>query len=183
MTTVKTVIVGSMNPVKIDGVKQGFEKLFPDASFEFKGHNAASGVPDQPMGSEETLNGALNRAKSCQSSYPNADFFCGLEGGILTDSQGDMGTTAWVVVIDHQGRLGKGLSSLHILPPKVVALVKEGHELGVADDMAFKKSNSKQSGGSIGLLTDGIYTRTDKMVEAVVNALVPHKNIQFYFEG
>jgi len=180
MTHTKTVIVGSMNPVKIDGVRIGFEKVFPDDVFEFQGYDAPSGVPDQPMGSEETLQGAINRANSCKEQHPDADFFCGLEGGILTDHQGDMGVTAWVAVLSKGGLLGKGMSSLHLLPPQVSDLIKQGHELGVADDMVFQQSNSKQSGGSIGTLTGGTYTRTDKMVEAVTNALIAHKNPHLY---
>lgn len=183
MSDKKLVIVGSMNPVKINGVRQGFEKMFPDTSFDFKGCDAPSHVSDQPIGSEETLNGAINRAKSCQAQHSTADYFCGLEGGILTDHQGDMGTTAWSVIIDPKGNIGKGISSLHILPAKVIELIKQGHELGVADDMIFQQSNSKQSGGSIGILTDGTYTRTDKMVEAVANALIAHKNPQLYFKN
>ena len=177
----KTVIVGSKNPVKIEGVRQGFEKMFPDEDFEFIGYGAKSGVPDQPMGSEETLKGAYNRAEDCRKSHPEADFFCGQEGGIFQDHQEDYGTVAWTVILDRDGNLGKGLSSLHILPPKVMELVHQGYELGTADDMVFQQTNSKQQGGSIGILTDGIYTRTHKMVEAVICALIPHKNPELYF--
>ena len=54
--------------VKIACVQQAFEKCFPEEHFSFEGINVASGVSDQPMGDEETLLGAQNRAANCSDS-------------------------------------------------------------------------------------------------------------------
>ena len=176
------VIVGSQNPVKVRAVQTAFEKMFPEMTFTFEGCAAASGVSDQPMGMEETLQGALNRAEDCRRAYPDADYFCGLESGIIEESDGSMATTAWVVVMNREGYVGKGMSSLHYIPPQVAALVQQGHELGTADDEVFKQQNSKQGGGNIGILTKGVYTRTDKMVEATYCALVAYRNPDLYLK-
>ena len=56
------VIIASLNPVKIESVKIGFQKMFPDKDFEFEGVAVPSGVSDQPMSNKETLTGAVNRA-------------------------------------------------------------------------------------------------------------------------
>lgn len=177
------VIVGSQNPVKIEGTRKGFEKMFPNHLFIFQGFNAVSGVNVQPTGSEETLTGAFNRANECRIQHPMADFFCGLESGIVTDPWGDLGVTTWAVIIDKDNNVGKGLSSFYALSPKVSDLVKQGVELGTANDLIFEQSNSKQSHGAVGLLTDGACTRTDTKVEAVTNALIPHKNQCHYFQS
>ncbi len=78
----KKVIVASQNPVKITATKQGFEKMFPNETFEIKGVSVSSGVSDQPRNDEETFNGTLNRANNASQVEPDADFWVGLEGGI-----------------------------------------------------------------------------------------------------
>ncbi len=59
------IIVASQNPVKIDAVRQGFEQLFAGkyengelGELEITGVSVPSGVPDQPMGQQQTLLGA-----------------------------------------------------------------------------------------------------------------------------
>lgn len=174
------VVVGSKKPVKIDGVKAGFEKLFSAEDVDAIGFAASSGVSDQPYGEEETILGAKNRALACLEAHPEADYFCGVESGLIT-LEDELYETAWVVILDKNGNTGKGCSSYHQISPQVVELLKQGYELGDADDVVFQQKNSKQAGGSIGILTSSVYTRTDKMVEAVMCALVPHVNKDIYF--
>jgi inosine/xanthosine triphosphatase len=47
----------------------------------------------------------------------------------------------------------KAQSAVCQLPPKVIALVQQGMELGDADDIVFGQTNSKQQMGAMGLLT------------------------------
>jgi len=54
----KKVIIASKNPVKIQSVKNGFEKMFLDQDFEFIGVSTPSGVADQPISNSETFLGA-----------------------------------------------------------------------------------------------------------------------------
>ena len=58
----KKVIIASKNPVKIQAVKNGFEKMFPTQEFEFIGVSVLSNVADQPFSNDETFRGAKNRA-------------------------------------------------------------------------------------------------------------------------
>ena len=53
-----TVLVGSKNPTKINAVKNGLNRVFYDRAISVLGHNVESGVPDQPIGYEETKSGA-----------------------------------------------------------------------------------------------------------------------------
>lgn len=54
----------------------------------------------------------------------------------------------------------------------------QGIELGHANDQVFAEHNSKQKGGALGSLTNGLLGRTEYYVQAVILALVPHvKNI------
>ncbi len=174
----KTIIVASTNPVKIESARRGFEALFPGESFSTTGVNLPSGVSDQPHGDAETLQGALNRARAAADQYPNADFCVGIEGGV-SDEAGVMMVFAWIVVqagAQHGGRTGKARTATFYLPAEVARLVRQGLELGDADDIVFGRSNSKQVNGSIGLLTGDLMTRADYYAHAVALALIPFKN-------
>lgn len=48
-----------------------------------------------------------------------------------------------------------------------------GMELGHADDLLFKRTNSKQGAGSVGLFTHGAIDRTSYYSHAVVLAFAP----------
>ncbi len=172
------VIIASQNPVKIEAVRAGFEQMFPAQSFDFEGVKVASGVSEQPMTNEETLQGAINRANHAQKEKPDADFWVGVEGGI-EKFKGEGETFAWIYVLS--GSLsGKAKTGSFFLPKKVFDLVESGMELGHADDVVFGQSNSKQKNGAVGLLTGDVMTRKSLYMPAVILALIPFKNRAFY---
>jgi non-canonical (house-cleaning) NTP pyrophosphatase len=84
------------------------------------------------------------------------------------------------VVIDKADKVGKGRTSTFFLPARVAELVRQGKELGEADDIVFGLQNSKQQMGAIGILTHGIIDRAEYYEQAVVAALIPFKNPELY---
>lgn len=174
----KRVIIASQNPVKINSVKNGFEKMFPEGKFIFEGITFPSGVSDQPMTNDETMLGALNRATSAKSAIAEADFWIGIEGG-LERVGAEMEAFAWVVIKSNTST-GKARTGTFFLPPEVIKLINEGKELGDADDIVFGHSNSKQKMGAVGILTHGLIDRTAYYTEAVILALIPFKNKKLY---
>lgn len=175
-----TVVITSENPVKVAAVKDGFKASFPNLEFEFIQLKVSSDVSDQPMSAEETHRGALNRASNAQKIHTDADFCVGLEGGLEEDMEGRMMSFSFVVVLYKDGREGYCQTNRYQLPPKVAELVKQGMELGQADDIVFKRENSKQSEGASGLLTHGIITRKMTFENGVILALVPFSNGELY---
>jgi len=171
------VLVGSKNPVKIQCTLQAFQKVFSNHSIEVNGVSVPSGVSDQPMTDLETLLGAENRAKALQSSY-EADYFVGIEGGLETVDE-DMEAFAWIY-IQGPGKQGKARTATFQLPKKIQSLINQGIELGVADDMVFKRENSKQGNGAVGILTHDLINRADYYEPAVVLALIPFVNPDLY---
>lgn len=171
------VVIASENPVKIDATRQGFASMYPETAFEFEGISVASGVSDQPLSRDETLQGALNRANNAKVSVPDADYVVGIEGG-LEEIDGRFEVFAWVVVL-HKDTIGRAQTGIFYLPDEVAQLIHDGQELGHADDIVFGQHNSKQQNGSIGLLTDNALTRTSYYVSAVIMALIPFKKPQF----
>jgi inosine/xanthosine triphosphatase len=174
----KRIGIASSNPVKIAAALEGFKQMFPDESFESISIDARPGVSQQPMSDDETLRGAEQRAKIAREMRPDLDYWAGIEGG-CADWPVGMGAFAWVVVLDDR-RCGRGRSGEFFLPEKVAALVRNGVELGEADDRVFSRNNSKQGNGAIGLLTDDVIDRKSLYIPAVVFALIPFKNPELY---
>lgn len=172
------VIIASHNPVKINAAKAGFLKVFPKNKFRFIGVSAPSGVPEQPCGNE-ILKGAVNRANNVSKLVHDADYWLGIEGGVEEDKN-QMKAFAWVVIKGKDGRIGKGRTASFFLPEKVAKLIRQGKELGEADDMVFGRENSKQKSGAVGILTADIVTRTTLYEMAVILALIPFKNPELY---
>ncbi len=216
------VAVGSRNPVKINAVKDGFQVMFPGRKIVVYGYDVASGVPDQPVGHEETLQGAVNRAQAAAKAHDaeaTIEFSVGLEGGVVASgglqlssrtpsasgsdhvpsheakgAQTTAATTAsnplntpslscfayMAVLHCSSNTWGHAATGSFPLPPPVVALVASGMELGHADDAVFKRSNSKQSNGAVGLLTHGVIDRTAYYVHAMVLALTAFVHPEHY---
>lgn len=169
--------VGSENPVKINCVIEAVTAFWSEA--RAIGVSTDSGVSAQPDSDQEMLLGALNRAQQALDKTPKAQFGIGLEGGTL-DAEDGMWAYAWIAVVDREGRIGKGQSGRFLLPEPVAQLVRDGIELGEADDRFFGRSNSKQQDGAIGILSDGIVTRLDLYKPAVIFALLPFVHPEFY---
>jgi len=117
----------------------------------------------------------VERAKE---EKPNADYWVGIEGGIENTNDG-MAVFAWIV-IHSKTQIGLAKTASFFLPPRVQMLVNEGKELGHADDIVFGVTNSKQSSGALGLLTDDVLNRTDLYRPAVIMALIPFLKPEYY---
>lgn len=53
----------------------------------------------------------------------------------------------------------------------MIKLIREGKELGEANDLYFKKKNSNQGQGHFGLMTNGAITRAHGYCDGLVMAL------------
>ena len=167
------VLIGSFNPVKLEACRLAFNRVFPDQHIEVSGVDVSSNVSDQPFGLEETRNGAKNRVQELLKQQEKSDYYVGIEGGI-TQVGGMIYAFAWMAV-SNGNTLAEAATSHFPLPDKVTKLIKQGMELGEANDKVFGKHNSKQQGGAIGLLTDGQISRTELYVPALEMALIPFR--------
>jgi inosine/xanthosine triphosphatase len=175
----KRIIVASTNPVKIQSALNGFQAMFPGESFTGQGLSVPSEVSDQPMSDVETLNGALNRARNVREKMPDADYWAGIEGG-CEEKHDRLWAFAWVVILSRE-LTGQGRTGAFVLPDEIAQLVRQGVELGEADDRVFGRSNSKQGNGAVGILTADVIDRTKYYEHAVALALIPFKNTSLTF--
>jgi inosine/xanthosine triphosphatase len=170
------------------------------------GVGAESGVPDQPMGDEETKQGAKNRAEAALAAVPNASFGAGLEGGLskydaaygeANAGRSGMEVFAWMAVtgrapsatinsagnaeLPKQSSWGFAKTASFELPSVVAELiVHKGMELGDADDVIFERTNSKQGSGVVGILSGGLIDRTEYYTQPMILALIPFMNPALY---
>ncbi len=178
-STMKSIVIASKNPIKVSATLKGFQKMFPEEEFQIESVSVPSGVMDQPKNDRETYQGAWNRADNASELNKGADFWVGIEGGICERNR-DMEAFAWAVVKSAKGRLGRGKTGTFFLPPKIAVLIRQGKELGEADDIVFKRNGSKRENGAVGILTGDVIDRTMLYTEAEILALIPFKNKKLY---
>jgi inosine/xanthosine triphosphatase len=174
----KKIVITSQNPTKIAATISGFQKMFPAMQFKAESISVPSNVSDQPLSSKETCAGALNRVNSALQLMPDADFWVGIEGGVMPEDD-ELVAFGWIVIRSKSG-ISKSRTGTFTLPPAIKRLIQEGDELGIAMDRVFATKDSKRNSGAIGLLTGEIIKRKDLYEHAVILALVPFRNEELY---
>ena len=173
--------VGSTNQVKVSAVKEllPLYQIFKDA--EVISVETFSGVSDQPLSLEETIQGAKNRAKE---AHEGNDFGIGLESGLFEvphTKTGMMDTCACAIYDGKEYHVG--LSSSFEYPIKVMEMVIKGtHNIS----QAFHENNLTENPdvgaaeGAIGILTKGRLDRIAYTKQALTMALVHLENPELY---
>ncbi len=174
------VLVGSENPVKIEAVKEAFSRFFKRV--EVIGIKVGSKVSAQPI-NEEVFEGARNRAmelkKINEEKALGAEFFVGIEGGIIKL------ISRWFVfggmcIVDNKRKIGYGTSPFFELPETITQHLLNGIELGDIMDKITGEHNTKQKQGAIGFFTRGMIDRKTFYVDGLIVALIPFINEDFY---
>lgn len=163
------VAVGSMNPVKIDAVREVLEGFYED--IEVFGTNAESGVREQPMGMEETIKGAISRA---EQALMEGDLGVGIEAGLIEVPYTISGyfDVQFCGVTDGK-RITLGSGSGFEYPKDVISEVKSGKDIG---EIVSRISGIAEIGnkmGAIGFFSGGRLTRKELTKQAVLMAMVP----------
>lgn len=174
------LIVASTNPVKINAAKLACEAMFPETTWETRGVSVPSGVPEQPMSSEEARQGAENRLNAIRQQEPTADIWIAFEGGV-EDTPHGMSCFAWIL-IGRQGyaEVGQAKTGTIFLPPVMRKLILGGMELGMVDDHVFGQTNTKQKNGVTGLLTHDAIDRTAYYIHAAALAFATFHHPNLY---
>jgi len=176
------VLIGSENSVKIESARQSFSKFFKPVNV--KGLRVDSGVPAQPC-NEEVFVGAKNRAEHVKrindEQHLNANFFVGIEGGILQfHNRWFQGSV--IHILDQQHRDSFGTTGLYELPNWIIEKLLAGNELGPIIDELVQNSNTKAKQSTIGFLTNGEVDRLQNNTQAITFALVPFLQDNLYFQ-
>jgi inosine/xanthosine triphosphatase len=166
------IILGSKNPVKLQAVQEAMQTIHCLAEATILGVAVDSGVPDQPLGLEETIRGARNRS---QKAFIHGDLGIGLESGVIPvplTQTGYMNLTACVIFDGNS--FHTGLGPAFELPGAVtLGVVEQGLELDEAVRAAGMSDNPRigYDQGIIGIMTKGRVTRMTYTKPAVLMAL------------
>ncbi|TCT19915.1 inosine/xanthosine triphosphatase [Melghiribacillus thermohalophilus] len=153
------VLVGSNNPAKVNAV----QKVFPNEQVE--GVKVSSNVSLQPFSDEETLEGAINRARQCAQMDKDV-IGIGLEGGVM-ELEGRLYVCNWGALADEKGNLYTAGGARIALPDEIAKELKRGKELGDIMDEYTKKQNVKHHEGAIGIFTNHLVDRETMFMHVV----------------
>ncbi|HEY8414597.1 MAG TPA: inosine/xanthosine triphosphatase [Thermaerobacter sp.] len=168
------IVVGSTNPTKVEAARRICQRAWPGCRVE--GIDVPSGVPAQPIGEEETLAGARQRARGALARRPRAWLGIGLEGGV--DRTGHL--LAACCVVDDRGRENAAWGLRMPLPDRVARAVLAGEELGPLLERLSGRSGIRRGEGAVGLFTTGLIDRTRLWETAVAGALAPWLAPEWY---
>lgn len=172
------VTVGSKNPVKLQATKNIMEKIYPKLTL--RAVDVDSGVPDQPFGLDQTIQGAINRAKNAFTS--DIDLSVGIESGLMETAHSLTGylDLQWCAIYDGK-KITLGVSAGFEYPPMVIKEVLKGNEVGEIMDRVTGVNDLGEKAGAVSYLTRGMLDRTENTEQCVLMAMVPRLNQEVYF--
>lgn len=167
------VAVGSTNPVKERATKQVLTDTDTVVVVDVD-----SGVPEQPRGRAETVQGAENRARRAHEQAA-VDLAVGIEGGVAElDGVDGLFLIMWAAATDGE-RTGRAGGPTLRLPASLADPVRDGRELGPVLDKHLDRDGVAREEGAAGLLTGGAIDRTDALAHAVAGALGPFTTAEY----
>ncbi len=168
------IVVGSKNPAKVEAVREILQAYPHLKDAEVVGIETTSGVGDQPKSLEETVTGAMNRARN---AFTNCEYSVGIESGLMHVPNSKSGyMDVCVCAIYDSKEFHLGLSSAWEFPdPKVMKMIVEGdtdmseviNRVGLTSD-----KDIGAGAGAIGILTKGRLMRKEFTMEAIRSALI-----------
>jgi inosine/xanthosine triphosphatase len=172
------VVVGSKNPVKIKATRNIMEKIYVEV--EVFSRDVNSGVPDQPFGLDQTIKGAINRAKNAFSD--GFDLSVGIESGLMETPNSITGyiDLQWCAIFDGNN-VTIGVSSGFEYPPEVVKEVLGGVEVGDVMDKITGVEDLGKKKGAVSHLSHDLLNRTENTEQCVLTAMIPRMNSDVYF--
>ena len=176
------VNIGSKNVAKVAAVDQTLKEyeLFKDV--KIVGIEASSGISEQPLSMDETIEGAKNRAKNC---FKDCDYSIGLESGLMKvphTKSGYMNIDICAIFDGKMFHLGMGPAFEY--PKKAIDIVfRDNKDMSQAFKVAGFTDHDKlgnTEGGIVGKLTKGRCTRKEYTRIAIIMAMIHLENPELY---
>ncbi|KUP05529.1 NTPase [Bacillus coahuilensis p1.1.43] len=161
------IAIGSKNPAKVGAVERACR---PYLTGDFYSVDVDSGVSSQPFTDEETIQGAVNRAKkACLHLDANMGF--GLEGGVQETSHG-LFLCNWgaIYLREQQDSMIAGGARI-LLPEEIACRLRNGEELGPVMNDYSNRNDVRSKEGAVGIFTNSLMTR-GAMFEHVTTLLI-----------
>jgi inosine/xanthosine triphosphatase len=159
------IALGSLNKVKIESVREAFKEFGFDTQVVAVNIN----YKEQPLGLEETLDGAIYRAKTAFNKV-KVDYGVGVEAGIISILGYNLNIQ--IAAITNENITSIGFSPAFQLPSKIESIVLKGVELDKAVEMIYGIKDIGEKGGIIELMSKGIIDRKSLIIYALKMAIV-----------
>jgi len=173
------VVIGSNNTPKRNAVENSFKAAFPAEEIEIETISTNSGVSSHPTSGEESITGALTRMAHARELIAGADYYVGVEGGLIRSS-GRAWEIGWVSISDSNGKIATGLSAGIELQGKILDAITDGIELNVVLENDFGIKSAGDSNGFYGLATNDLVTRQAAYEQGITFALASFLHPEFY---
>jgi len=161
------IAIGTKNKAKVHAVEKICTSLIENVEFTML--EVPSLVSEQPIGDEETMRGAKNRA-SLAIKKVQSDLAFGLEGGVK-ELDGHLYICNWGVLSTKDGQQYIAGGAQIPLPEEVAVAIRSGEELGPVMERYTNQLGIRQHEGAVGVFTNGMVKRGE-MFEHVVNLLM-----------
>jgi len=176
------VAVGSLNPVKVEAARLVFERFFSEV--EIKPVEVETSISAQPIGIDQVIKGAVERAYQALSSVTGSDYGVGLEAGLIPYPWTITGYLNHQVcaLVDHELKVTLGSSMGFEFPSRVIERL-ERREVREAEEVMEEITGIErigESAGAIGYLTKNHVKRLDLSIQAITSALIPRLNPNLY---
>ncbi len=179
--------IGSQNRTKVAACRLAFQQLqqkFPQAFDEdpiFSTFSTNTTVPDMPLTLAEIQQGALERALFVFNQQSKRGIALGMEGGVFRLDRGQQSLLQnWVYAYDGQKGF-YGCSAAIPLPVTIEkALYDQNRELAEVIDELSGLSDVRSNDGAFGILTRNLISRTAAFEMAVISAMTPFLNFEYY---
>jgi inosine/xanthosine triphosphatase len=167
------VVVGSKNKIKLQAVTLAFKRL--GTCVDVVGVSVKTSIPPQPIGIDDTVKGAIERASKALGKESGAVLGVGIEAGLVSWGGSSRYLDQHVVAIkDRRGSLTFGGSPAFECPPRMTSSVLERRvELDTVFEETTGLKKIGRSTGIIGFLSGDKVMRKDLIEEAVLMALIP----------
>ncbi|MDE2099919.1 MAG: DUF84 family protein [Patescibacteria group bacterium] len=168
---VRKIAVGTTSEQKIGYLKEVLALIGIDA--EIVPAEVKSGVSEQPMTSEETKTGSINRSRRALECVPDADMAIGVEVGYHPREESGHDILCWATIIDREGNAVSRESHRFQLPKFHQKVLDDGQYLGEHVDKYFNAGDDPVTQYVAWILKG----RKPFITQAVEEALI------FYFHG
>lgn len=165
----KKIVVTSINPVKKDVTEKVVAALLPNDTFECICLPLEKDGPE-PIGKEAITAQMKDALSAARKEVADAEYYVCMEGSMLDDGVA-MNEVAYVTVEDSHGTSMTSSCSSFPVPTAVAAQVREGKGFAEAVDEFYKTTGTKQGGGFVNILTNGVINKKDHYFQPLTIAL------------
>jgi len=166
------IAVGTTSDQKIKYLKEVLKEL--KIKSEVVAVDVRSGVAEQPKTSDETEQGAINRANGAFEKDKKADFAIGIEVGYHKNSKGEYEMFCWVTIFGKDGYQISSQSHKFLLPKYHQELLKKDIYLG--DNLDGYIKNKKEKNHIKKHIDEIVRYRKPFIENALKNALIRYLN-------